>query len=133
MTRLLDTNLLIALTWPNHTEHRKARRWFRSIRRFASCPLTQLGFCRISTHLKYAASTTDALAAIRAWVSHPTHEFWPDDLSLNDNLVPAITGHQQFTDAYLFALARKHGGKLATLDAGIRSLVADAPDHLELL
>jgi len=133
MTRLLDTNLLIALTWPNHTEHRKARRWFRGVRRFATCPLTQLGFCRISTHVRYAASATDALAAIRAWMSHPAHEFWPDDLALNDELVPTISSHQQFTDAYLLALARRHGGRLATLDAGIRSLVTDAPAHLEWL
>ncbi len=133
MTRLLDTNLLIALTWPNHTEHRKARQWFRGAPRFATCPLTQLGFCRISTHVKYAASAADALAAIGAWIAHPAHEFWPDDLLLNDNLVPAIGGHQQFTDAYLLALARKHSGRLATLDAAIKSLAADAPAHLELV
>jgi uncharacterized protein len=133
MTRLLDTNMLIALTWPNHAGHVKARQWFKGVRRFATCPLTQLGFCRISTHLKYAASIADAMGAIRAWIAHPAHEFWPDDLQADDKLMPEIRGHQQFTDAYLFALARKHGGKLATLHTGVRSLVAQAPAYLELV
>ncbi len=133
MTRLLDTNVLIALTWPNHTEHRKARQWFRGVDSFATCPITQLGFCRLSTHMKYAASPDDALAAIRAWIERPNHEFWPDHLQIVDALMPKIQGHQQFTDAYLFALARKHDGKLATLDFGVRSLATAALAHLELI
>ncbi|MBI3414436.1 MAG: PIN domain-containing protein [Verrucomicrobia bacterium] len=133
MTRLLDTNVLIALTWPNHTEHRKTRQWFRGVDSFATCPITQLGFCRISTHLKYAASPDDALAAIRAWIGHVNHEFWPDDVRMDDARLPKIRGHQQFTDAYLFALARKHCGKLASLDLGFRSLATAAPAHLELI
>ena len=133
MTRLLDTNLLIALTWPNHTEYRKARQWFRTLDTFATCPLTQLGFCRISTHLKYAASPEDALVAIHAWIGRSNHEFWPDDLQIDSPRMPKIRGHQQFTDAYLLALASKYGGKLATLDAGLRSLGAVAPAHLELV
>ena len=133
MTSLLDTNLLIALTWPNHTSHGRARRWFRGVRRFATCPLTQLGFCRVSVHLKYATDPANAMAAIRAWVTHPSHEFWPDSLALSDPLLPAIQGHQQFTDAYLLALARKNRGRLATLDAGIASLVAASPEHVELI
>jgi len=82
---------------------------------------------------KFAASTADALGAIRTWMAHPAHEFWPDDLQADDELMPEIRGHQLFTNAYLFALARKRGGKLATLDTGVRSLVAGAPAHLELV
>lgn len=133
MTSLLDTNMRIALTWPNHTEHHRARQWFKGVHRFATCPLTQLGFCRVSTQLRYAASTADALSAIPAWIAHPNHEFWPDNLQTDDKWLPEIRGHRQFTDAYLFALSRKRGGKLATLDTGIRSLAAEAPAHLELV
>jgi hypothetical protein len=124
---------VVALSWPNHIEHRKAKQWFRSVRRFATCPLTQLGICRVSTQVHYAASPADALAAIRTWVTQPAHEFWPDDLELNHALLPEIRGHEQFTDAYLFALAREHSGKLATLDAGVRSLAGTAPGHLEVV
>jgi len=133
MTRLLDTNVLIALTWSNHSDHGKARRWFKGIGRFATCPLTQLGFCRVSAHLKYAASPADALAAMRAWIAQPRHEFWPDSLSLSDPLLPGITGHQQFTDAYLLALARKNSGIVATLDAGIRVLAGTNLAALEVI
>jgi uncharacterized protein len=133
VTRLLDTNVLIALTWPNHTGHRKAKQWFRGVDSFATCPITQLGFCRVSTRLKYATSPDDALAAIHAWIGRPNHEFWLDDVSIDDSRLPKIHGHQQFTDAYLLALACKHGGKLATLDLGARSLAAAAPAHLELI
>jgi predicted nucleic acid-binding protein len=34
-----------------------------------------------------------------------------------------LVGHQQVTDAYLLALARKKGGKLATLDRSVAGLL----------
>jgi predicted nucleic acid-binding protein len=37
-----------------------------------------------------------------------------------------LTGHQQVSDAYLVALAVRHGGKLATFDARIAQLVGTA-------
>lgn len=33
-----------------------------------------------------------------------------------------VIGHRQVTDAYLVALARHHGGRLATLDRGLAAL-----------
>jgi hypothetical protein len=36
-----------------------------------------------------------------------------------------LNGHQQITDAYLLGLAIHKKGRLATLDAGLASLVAD--------
>ena len=50
MTFLLDVNVLMALLWENHEHHQVARRWFRQITDFATCPVTQLGFARISSH-----------------------------------------------------------------------------------
>ena len=60
------------------------------------------------------------------------HTFWPDNLSLADTLFQAdspgaiwthVIGHRQVTYAYLLSLARKHRGKLATLDQAIPSLI----------
>ena len=50
MIRLLDVNVLIALTWPNHVHHDAARSWFTEVRNtgWATCPLTEAGFVRIS-------------------------------------------------------------------------------------
>ena len=48
--------------------------------------------------------------------------FWPESVSLTDPRIfnPAlIRGHRQVSDIYLLGLAKKMGGYLATLDAGI--------------
>lgn len=37
----------------------------------------------------------------------------------------SLVGHRQVTDAYLLALAKQQDGKLATLDRGVASLIAD--------
>jgi hypothetical protein len=53
-------------------------------------------------------------AALRAM---PEHEFWPDSISVADpgHLDAArLSSHAQVRDSYLLALARSHGGRLAT-------------------
>ncbi len=41
-----------------------------------------------------------------------------------------VIGHRQVTDAYLVALARHHGGRVATLDKGLAALQGE---HVFLL
>jgi len=62
VTRLLDVNLLVALLWENHEHHYRARRWLGTVTEFATCPVTQLGFARISSHpmLGYGTSPEHA-------------------------------------------------------------------------
>jgi toxin-antitoxin system PIN domain toxin len=123
---LLDVNLLIALAWPSHIHHELAQTWFRRGRRsgFRTCPVTQAGFVRISSNPKFtsaAVAPVDALALLDRITNLPEHEFWPDDVSLQDALSkirPLVAAHRQVTDAYLAGLARAHGGILATLDRG---------------
>jgi predicted nucleic acid-binding protein len=50
VTRLLDVNLLMALLWENHEHHPQARSWFKGVSAFATCPVVQLGFARVSSH-----------------------------------------------------------------------------------
>jgi predicted nucleic acid-binding protein len=50
VTRLLDVNLLMALLWENHEHHTHARSWLMGISAFATCPVAQLGFARVSSH-----------------------------------------------------------------------------------
>ena len=58
-------------------------------------------------------------------VAHPRHRFWPDSLGYDDISWRGVVGHRQLTDAYLAALARHHGGKLASFDRGLVALHAD--------
>ena len=54
---LLDTNVLIALAWPNHIHHQEAQNWFAKKRSagFRTCPLTQTGFVRISSNSQFTS------------------------------------------------------------------------------
>jgi hypothetical protein len=56
----------------------------------------------------------------------PGHDFWADDITLRDAERVArsrLLDSSQVTDSYLLALAKAHGGKLATFD---QRLVTDA-------
>ena len=137
MTRLLDVNLLMALLWENHEHHTQARSWFKSVSAFATCPVVQLGFARVSSHplLGYGLTPELAFGVLRQFIADPRHEFIPDDLSCTDRVVRTelMTGANQITDRYLVALARQHGFSLATLDQPLAKSFADEPGLVELL
>lgn len=54
--------------------------------------------------------------------AQPWHQFWTDAIGYEADLLTAVLGHRQVTDAYLVALARHYGGRLATLDRGLEML-----------
>ena len=120
MTFLLDVNLLMALLWENHEHHPTARRWLRGLTGFATCPVAQLGFARVSSHplLGYGMSPDQAFSILRRLLADPRHRFVPDDLSCEDRVVRTdlMGGASQITDHYLVALARQHHLSLATFD-----------------
>lgn len=130
---LLDVNVLIALTWPTHVHHASARWWFerKASSGWATCPVTQLGFVRVSSNpgiIRDAVAPREAIAMLERLVALPGHRFWPDELAVASEgpfATLALVGHRQVTDAYLLSLARHHEAKLATLDRGLSSLVAD--------
>jgi toxin-antitoxin system PIN domain toxin len=142
MTYLLDVNALIALLDPAHVQHELAHDWFERAGHasWASCPLTENGVLRIIGNPKYPNSPGSPAAVATVAVqlrAHPGHVFWVDDLSLLDARhvdSSRLLSAAQITDTYLLALARHHGGKLASLD---RRLVADAvpqgKQHLEII
>lgn len=47
----LDVNLLVALAWPNRVHHAVAHAWFRRNQSngWATCPVSQAGFVRVSS------------------------------------------------------------------------------------
>jgi predicted nucleic acid-binding protein len=44
-----------------------------------------------------------------------------------------LVGHRQVTDAYLLGLALRHGGRLATFDQGIGTLLPQDPGFAQLV
>ena len=128
---LLDLNLMTALFWPSHEHHALAHAWFnqRRVDKWATCPLTQLGFVRLVSNPAFsrdALSVRDALTLLLKNLEHPDHLFWSADrdaASLTP-MAPSLRGHQQVTDAYLLALAHHHGGLVATFDRGLGDLAA---------
>lgn len=128
---LLDVNVLIALAWPLHVHHVIAHAWFEKVgqQSWSTCPLTQLAFVRISSNAKIISTAVSPRAAVQAlgtMVALAGHVFWADDLEVNDLASftsSALVGHRQVTDAYLIELAKRHKGKVATLDVGLADLL----------
>ena len=142
MRALLDVNVLLALMDRDHIHHQPALAWWRSDRDYgwASCPLTQNGFVRISCQTGYPGRRTAAHAVeqLRLQLSESTHEFWPDDISIVDAELfdrSRILGPNQITDVYLLALAVKNGGRLATFDRSIPvgAVRGAQPRHLAVI
>ncbi|MCX7031372.1 MAG: PIN domain-containing protein [Spirochaetes bacterium] len=132
MTFLLDVNCLVALFDGSHVNHEAAHGWFGEVgsRAWATCPITENGFIRVISNPAYpsiAATPNEVLERLLEFCRHPGHLFWPDDVSLLEELDDAVRarllGHQQLTDFYLAFLALRHDGKLVTFDGSLsRSL-----------
>lgn len=127
MTTLLDGNVLVALTVLEHVHHHAAENWLADLDgEFATCPITQGTLMR--TVVRAGRVSPEALRLVGAITADRRHVFWPDDVSFDDVRMTGVMGHRQITDAYLAQLARRHGGRLATFDGGLRELHPDVVD-----
>jgi toxin-antitoxin system PIN domain toxin len=140
MAALLDVNLLVALAWPNHVHHQPALAWFQRHHAagWATCPVTESGFVRVSSNtasVPEARTPREAILILRRIVAFPHHEFWEDDASFAASSIDEIplVGYRQVTDTHLLMLALRRGGRLATLDGKIRSLVPRGQNASEVL
>ncbi len=103
------------------------REWFSSNRKdgWATCPVTESGFVRVSSNPKvmpHPIAVQTAIGVLAALRSIDGHVFLSDDVSLTDADLPHLVGHRQVTGAHLLTLARRHQVNLVTFDAGIRDL-----------
>lgn len=119
---LLDCNILIALTTPEHSLNARAVAWFRKGHRFATCPITQGALIRFYLRSGVGATAESAKLLLTTISALNRHEFWPDDASYLDMPTAGVIGHRQVTDAYLVLLAREHGGSLATMDQALAAI-----------
>ncbi len=142
MTYLLDVNVLIALCDNYHSHHLESKRWFVSEknRSWATCPMTQNGFVRITSKPNYPGGhgfVPEQLSTLRTLCKLAVHTFWPDDVTLLEvswMKSADLVSPSQLTDLYLLALAIKHGGKLVTFDKKIPAhLIRGGKEALVLL
>jgi toxin-antitoxin system PIN domain toxin len=124
---LLDVNALVALAWDSHVHHQAVRTWFaaNSADGWATCPVTESGFVRVSSNPKVLPSPIAVEAAqgvLSVLREVGGHRFLSNDVSLTDPDVPTIVGHRQVTDAQLLTLARRYRTSVVTFDAGIAAL-----------
>lgn len=132
---LLDVNTLLALGWAEHEAHDDAvkRLSRRTSPTWVSCPITQLGFIRISSTSGVFSRTLtprQAHAALAALCADARHRFIGEHPSVLECDFSALSGPRQTTDAYLVALARHHGAALLTLDRRLATAFPDAPVEL---
>jgi hypothetical protein len=133
---LLDVNALVALAWDSHVHHVAMRRWFdaHGSDGWATCPLTESGFVRVSANPAVLPSpitvraARDVMASLRRAGSH---RFLANHVSVTDDDVPHVARHRDVADAVLLTLARRHALRLVTFDAGVEAL--SAGDDVELL
>jgi toxin-antitoxin system PIN domain toxin len=123
-TALLDTNVLLALAWPNHQHHAAAHRWFakRAEQGWATCALAQLGFVRLSSTPAYSGNPVtpaDAASLLLKWTEHRFHRYWSSPAAGSRSIFTHALGHQQVNDAWLVHVTRSHKGVLVTFDSRV--------------
>src|SRR5205807_2004809 len=106
MRYLLDVSTLLARLWKNHVFHERVKDWAEG-EELVVCPITELGFARISTQPAFGASVTDARKMLQSFYRVHSVEFIPCDLPLLNSKLPTLVS--QSTDFYLASLAEKHG------------------------
>ncbi|MDR0775185.1 MAG: PIN domain-containing protein [Azonexus sp.] len=134
---LLDANVLIALFDADHVHHAVVRDWFIALRdEFATCPIVEGALTRWIVRIEGRSGTAAAQRELKKLATDSRHRFWADDLAYADIEWQGVLGYGQVTDAYLAALARKHGGRLVTIDRGLAALHHDVaeliPDTITL-
>jgi uncharacterized protein len=114
---LLDVNALLAAIIANHPHHAAADRWLLK-KQLVTCPLSELGFIRVSTNPKaYGYSMALARQALEGFIAAHQTAFIPADLPALDS---APNSSQEVTDTYLAELADRAKMKLATFEANIK-------------
>lgn len=114
---LLNVNVLLGCGWKSHAENVLLLGWLLQANDWATCPLTESGFMRISMTTAYQANFVDARKSLGTLRALRGHRFLTDDVQVSS--WPVLSSYRDTTDAHLVTLAKHHGLKLATLDGGL--------------
>jgi predicted nucleic acid-binding protein len=113
VTYLLDISVLLAWLWDTHEHHRRVLAWELG-KSMAICPLTELGFLRISTSPAFGATMQQAREMPQDWLRQRQPQFVPCDIRTLDGATAPTSG--KTTDFYFGNLAVAHSMQWATLD-----------------
>ena len=117
MSHLLDVNFLIACGWKFHAQYHRVNRWLSRVESFATCPISEMGFMRVSLSPAYGATFQEASAALADITGMRMHRFLRDDTQTQS--LPLVSTSKDVTYAHLVLLARRNRLKLATFDAAL--------------
>jgi toxin-antitoxin system PIN domain toxin len=138
---LLDVNVLLPLLWDKHVHHQAAHAWFSPHEEepWATCPLTQCGFVRVSSNPAFhpePMTVAEAIEALHRATTHRSHTFWEDSIQLIDARYihkERLHGHKQITDAYLAGLVIQRAGRFVTFDRAAANLFPADQQHRVIL
>jgi uncharacterized protein len=139
MRFLLDVNVLLALSLPNHQHHGTATEWFDRGQQWATTPITESAYVRLLINplvVGYDVAPPQAISALAAMRQLAGHVFVPDNSSLADAMINIATlaGSAQVTDYHLINLAATNGLILATFDGALsRALSSADRKHIHVL
>jgi predicted nucleic acid-binding protein len=126
---LLDGGVLAALAIREHVHHERSRVWLghelEQGSTYCTCPATEAAMLRLHMILAPDKSVAAAQRALQAVGAGPEHEIWLNNFSHADVPLDHLQGHRQLADAWLVELARRRGGRLATLDVSTVTLYPD--------
>lgn len=124
MIWLFDGNVLVAMMLESHVHHDRVHRWLANISddQFSTCAVTEGTLLRMHMLLAADKSAEAAWEALRDIHAQKKHIFWANAPSYVDLSPLRLTGYRQITDSWLADLAKRKGGKLATLDEGLSAL-----------
>ncbi|MGI8415419.1 MAG: TA system VapC family ribonuclease toxin [Nakamurella sp.] len=138
--RLLDVNVLVALSVDVHVHHAQAHAALIGFSAgWATCPLTEAALLRL---LLNPASTgrrvggAEAMEVMRGIRAQPSWQFVDDTSSLAQPHIDTtpLVGGKQVTDFHLVNLAAENGMLLATFDSRISGALASGDRrHVELI
>ena len=122
-TYLLDSNVVIARSAPEHIHHNAAVAWLDTVDRFAVSPVVEGSLVRFL--VRTGRSAAHAISGVQQIRRLDRCEFWEDSLSYADADLTRVRGHLQVTDAYLVSLAgQREDALLATFDKALASTYA---------
>jgi len=137
---LLDVNVLVALAWSQHPHYEAAHDWYErdGYRGWATTPVTESGFVRVSCQTRVSAipiAPDVALRSLASIIELPGHRFWADDVrGVTGHLkLPLLRTYRQVSDAHLLTVADRYSGRVTTFDAGLALLAGERSDLVELL
>src|SRR5947209_7287185 len=106
MTYLLDVSTILARLWENHVFHRRVIEWMDTDSQpLAICPITELGFLRISVST-FGAEMKKARQMLSNFQNHYQPTFVPCDLAALEGMTAPSAS--KTIDFYLADLAASH-------------------------